>query len=551
MWVSPMTEASRSRFRIYSSPVPPDLPADLEAALAGRFQLRRLLGRGGMASVYLAYDARHQREVALKVLLPGLAAIIGVERFLNEIQIVARLTHPHILAMHDSGEAGGFLYYVMPHIEGGSLRQRLTGGQRLSAAAALGIAAPVADALSYAHRMGVLHRDIKPENILFSQGHPVVADFGIAKAISTAGGPNLTRTGFPLGTPGYMSPEQAAGLAELDVRTDVYSLAVVIYEMLIGETPGRWPTEDAVRAGRFLEATAVHRARLAEPGSRIEAALVRGLATRHDQRTATPAALLDDLQGIGPSVRRRYSDGEVREIVKRASELEASTPTAGGAMTIGGVEALAAEVGIAPNVVRAAVQSVSTPGASGAVGVAPKRNRWLGGPTSLRFERVVEGELPQTEWEVVVDEIRRSLRNTGQVSQFGRSFSWAATRRGELPRDLEVAVSVRGGCTRITLQENLGSLLGAVFGGIGGGMGGGGLGPIMGILFGALHVPGAAAVVIPCWLAVTFATARTAYHYSTQKRVRELTGLADRLAALVTELVSDRPALRNSERLLP
>jgi hypothetical protein len=531
--------------------VPTDIPADLEAALAGRFQLRRLLGRGGMASVYLAHDARHQREVAVKVLLPGLAAIIGVERFLNEIQIVARLTHPHILAMHDSGEAGGFLYYVMPYIDGGSLRQRLEGGRRLPSGAALAIAAPVADALSYAHRMGVLHRDIKPENILFSQGHAVVADFGIAKAISTAGGPNLTRTGFPLGTPGYMSPEQAAGLTDLDVRTDVYSLAVVIYEMLVGETPGRWPTEDAVRAGRFLEATALHRARLAEPGSRIEAALVRGLATRHDQRTSTPAALLDDLQGIGPAVRRRYSNGEVREIVKRASELEASTPTAGGAMTIGGVEALAAEVGIAPDVVRAAVQSVATPGAPVAVGTAPKRNRWLGGPTSLTFERVVEGELPDTEWQVLVDEIRRSLRNVGQVSQFGRSFSWVATRRGSAQRDLEVSVSVRGGRTRITIQENLGALIGGIFGGIGGGMGGGAMGPILVTVVGALNIPSALALILPLWLATVFATARTAYHYSTQKRVRELTGVADRLAALVAELVSERPALRHSERLLP
>jgi hypothetical protein len=549
-----MTEASLPMFRIYSSPVAPDLPADLEAALAGRFQLRRLLGRGGMASVYLAYDARHQREVALKVLLPGLAAIIGVERFLNEIQIVARLTHPHILAMHDSGEAGGFLYYVMPHIEGGSLRQRLGGGQRLSAAAALAIAAPVSNALSYAHRMGVLHRDIKPENILFSQGHPVVADFGIAKAISTAGGANLTRTGFPLGTPGYMSPEQAAGLTDLDVRTDVYSLAVVIYEMLIGETPGRWPTEDAVRAGRFLEATAVHRARLAEPGSRIEAALVRGLATRHDQRTSTPAALLDDLQGIGPAVRRRYSDGEVREIVKRASELEASTPTAGGAMTIGGVQALAAEVGIAPDAVRAAVQSVATPGASvvsGGAGTANERNRWLGGPTSLTFERVVEGELPDTEWQVLVDEIRRSLRNVGQVSQFGRSFSWVATRRGAAQRDLEVAVSVRGGRTRITIQENLGALIGGIFGGLGGGMGGGAMGPIIVTFAGALHIPQALAVIIPLWLVTVYATARTGFHYSTQKRVRELSSLADRLALLVADLVSERPALRNPERSLP
>src|SRR5213594_2887748 len=254
-----------------------------------------------MATVYLADDKKHYRAVALKVLLPGLAAFLGAERFLKEIQIAARLQHPHILALHDSGEAGGFLYYVMPYIDGGSLRQQLEGPPRraLSRDQALAIAEPVADALSYAHRMGVLHRDIKPENILFLQGHPIVADFGIAKAISTAGGANLTRTGFPVGTPGYMSPEQAAGLTELDERTDVYSLAVVVYEMVVGEIPGRWPTEEAVRSGRFLEASALHRTRLTELGSRVEAALVRGLAIRHDQRAPTPAALIDDLTGAG------------------------------------------------------------------------------------------------------------------------------------------------------------------------------------------------------------------------------------------------------------
>src|SRR5467141_563749 len=207
----------------------------------------------------------------------------------------------------------------MPYIEGASLRQRLQDARRLSGEHVLAIAAPVADALSYAHRMGVLHRDIKPENILFSQGHPIVADFGIAKAISTAGGANLTRTGFPLGTPGYMSPEQAAGLTDLDERTDVYSLAVVIYEMLVGEPPGRWPTEDAVRTGRFLEATAPHRSRLAGVGSRIEGALVRALAIRLDQRTATPAALMDELVRSGSGARRRYDKDEVQEIVKRAT----------------------------------------------------------------------------------------------------------------------------------------------------------------------------------------------------------------------------------------
>jgi protein kinase-like protein len=521
---------------LYSVSVTPEIPVDLQAALGERYALRRVLGRGGMATVYLAYDGKHRREVALKVLLPGLAAFLGVERFLKEIQIAAGLTHPHILPLHDSGEAGGFLYYVMPYLEGGSLRQRLP-GKPLRVDDALTIAAPVADALSYAHRMGVFHRDIKPENVLFSQGHPIVSDFGIAKAISTAGGANLTRTGFPLGTPGYMSPEQAAGLTDLDARTDVYSLAVVVYEMLVGEIPGRWPTEEAVRTGRFLEATAPHRSRLTELGTRVEGALVRGLAIRHDQRTPTPAMLLDELTGAAPP-RRRYSGGEVEEIVKRATELEATAPTAGGAMTIGGVEALAGEVGIAPAVVRAAAKQLERAAGESMALEPVRRNPWIDGPTTLAYERVVEGELPDTEWQVLVDEIRRVLKNPGQVSQFGRSFSWVAARRPGIPRDLEIAVSVRGGRTRITIHENMSQLIGAVYGGIGGGMGGGGLGPMLGILGGALHVAGPLlAALVPVWLGTTYLTARTVYRGSTNRRAKELEGLADRLAGLVRELV--------------
>jgi len=531
---------------VYSRVVTTDLPNDLQAALAQRYDLRRVLGRGGMATVYLAFDGKHRREVALKVLLPGLAAFLGVERLLKEIQIAAGLTHPHILALHDSGEAAGFLYYVMPYIEGGSLRQQLAGGRRLSVADALAIAAPVADALSYAHRMGVFHRDIKPENVLFSQGHPIVADFGIAKAISTAGGANLTRTGFPVGTPGYMSPEQAAGLTDLDERTDVYSLAVVFYEMVVGELPGRWPTQEAVRTGRFLDASALHRTRLTELGSRVEAALVRGLAIRHDQRAPVPAALIDDLTGA-ERPRRRYSGGEVQEIVKRASELEATTPTQSGAMTIGGVRALAAEVGIASNAVRAAADALRPAPGVPAPLIAPpvKSNIWIGGPTRVAIERIVDGEVPESGYSVMVDETRRILQNVGQVSQLGRSFSWVASP-GASQRKLEIVVSVRGGRTRITIQENFGSLVGAMFGGIGGGIGGGGIWPVIGILLGAFHLPPSAiGAIVPLWLATTYATARIAYHRTSGKRVRELQEVADRLAALARELAPvSRPALR-------
>jgi serine/threonine protein kinase len=334
-----------------------------------------------MATVYHAFDSRHQRDVALKVLLPGLAAHVGAERFLKEIRIAARLTHPHILPLYDSGEAAGFLYYVMPYLPEPSLRQRLTTTGPLPAHEALTIVARVADALTYSHRMGILHRDIKPENVLFSEGHPIVADFGIAKAISSASGPNLTRTGFPLGTPGYMSPEQAAGLTDLDVRTDVFGLAALTYEMLIGEVlpPGHWPAEDAVRAGRFSGLPAAQRARVGELEPGIEAALVRGLALSHDQRTATPGEFMRTLRG--DVAKRRYDAGEVQEIVRRASELEASRPTAGGgtAMTIGGVEALGAEVNLAPALVREAARSLTS------LGPAPRE---LAGTTRERFNDV-------------------------------------------------------------------------------------------------------------------------------------------------------------------
>ena len=189
-----------------------------------------------MATVYLARDAKHHRDVAVKVLHPELAAGLGSERFLREIRIEAGLQHPHILPLHDSGEADGFLYYVMPYVVGESLRQRLDRESRLPLGDALAIAADVADALGYAHAHGVVHRDIKPENILLSNGHALVADFGIAKAVELAGDSKLTETGWGMGTPAYMSPEQIVG-EPADGRSDVYGLGCVVYEMLAGQPP--------------------------------------------------------------------------------------------------------------------------------------------------------------------------------------------------------------------------------------------------------------------------------------------------------------------------
>jgi len=520
------------------------VPDDLARALSERYDLRDILGRGGMATVYMGYDRKHQREVALKVMRPDIAATIGADRFLKEIQIVARMVHPHILSLHDSGEAEGFLYYVMPYIDGGSLRDRIGPEKRMTADRAIAIAEPIADAVSYAHQCGVLHRDIKPENVLFARAHPIVADFGIAKAVSSAsGGANLTRTGISLGTPGYMSPEQAAGFADVDARTDVYSLAILVYEMIVGEIPGRWVTEESYRAGRFVDAAAPHRPHLSATGAVVEGALVRALALRPDQRTATPAAFIEDLRGLAKAGRRKYRPDEIEKIVNRAAEIEASNPTTAGSMTLGGVEQIARDVGIDPAHVRSALAERSPRNISRDTGLEPpSHNRLIGGPTRLLHQRIVRGELAEADYPVLVEEIRIILSEVGQVSQLGRSFTWTINKGTSSTRNVEIAVGVRNGQTRIIVQENLANLIGAIFGGIGGGMGGGGLGPMMGVMFGALGMPGAAAaIVVPAWLSIVYLTARTSYFYAYQRRDKKLKHLADRLADLTRELVGDEP----------
>src|SRR5690349_11529014 len=226
---------------------------DVAAALSGRYTIERELGAGGMATVYLARDVKHDRKVAVKVLHPDLAAALGAERFLAEIRTTANLQHPHILALHDSGEADGFLFYVMPFIDGESLRDRLTRERQLPIGDALRIAREVADALGYAHEHGVIHRDIKPENILLQGGHAFVADFGIALAVQSAGGQRMTQTGLSLGTPQYMSPEQAMGERTIDARSDLYALGAVVYEMLTGDPPFRGSTVQAIVAKVLTE----------------------------------------------------------------------------------------------------------------------------------------------------------------------------------------------------------------------------------------------------------------------------------------------------------
>jgi len=276
----------------------------LRASLSDRYRIERELGQGGMATVYLAEDLRHKRKVAIKVLRAELAAVIGAERFVSEIQTTANLQHPHILALHDSGAADGFLYYVMPYVEGESLRDRLSREKQLPIADAVRIAGEVASALDYAHRQGVIHRDIKPENILLHDGRALVADFGIALAATSAGS-RMTETGMSLGTPHYMSPEQAMGERQLDARTDIYALGCVLYELLAGDPPFTGSTAQAIVAKVMTERpTPLSTVRDTVP-EEVEDAVLTALAKLPADRFATAAEFAAALQGQGTGPMRR------------------------------------------------------------------------------------------------------------------------------------------------------------------------------------------------------------------------------------------------------
>src|ERR1044071_6042265 len=297
----------------------------LSAALADRYRIARELGQGGMATVYLAHDLKHDRKVAIKVLRPELAAVIGADRFLSEIKTTANLQHPHILPLFDSGvtgvgsaESGGvhatntppdsplptFLYYVMPFIEGGTLRDRMEREKPLPIADAVRIATEVAGALDYAHRHGVIHRDIKPENILLHEGQALVADFGIALAMSAKGEDRLTKTGISFGTPHYVSPEQAMGDGELDARSDVYSLGAVLYEMLAGDPPYTGSTAQAIVAKVITQRPPLITVSRDAVPPHVSAALHKALAKLPADRFHRAAALADALgrPGLTPAI---------------------------------------------------------------------------------------------------------------------------------------------------------------------------------------------------------------------------------------------------------
>lgn len=474
----------------------PELIELLRSGLEGQYDVERELGRGGMSTVFLARDLKHDRRVALKVLRPDLASVVGSGRFLQEIKLTAALNHPHILPLLDSGAIDELVYYVMPFVTGGSLRGRLERHAPMELGEAMRLTRQVAAALDYAHRAGVVHRDIKPENILFSEGLAVVADFGVAKAVSTVDRQTLTRSGFPVGTLGYMSPEQAAGRTDLDERTDVFSLACVLYEMLVGDTPAGWPSPEDSRLGRFLEAPADHRSHLDQLPGRLEQCLTRALALRAADRFQSPgefiAALASAAQGRDP-----IPDGEMRAILARAAELEAERAagheSGDQALTMGSVEQVAAEVGIPPARVREAaaqVRGVSNSAAEETRRMAtepalPIRRRPLSFPRApdvsfakerLTAERAVEGEISEAVFPEVVDAIQDELEIVGHVSTVGRTLTWSPAQQGTESRQIVVTVRPREGVTDLHVEEKIemagwrifapgwGAAAGAIFG---------------------------------------------------------------------------------------
>jgi len=491
-----------------------DVPDTLKRALGARYELEEAVGRGGMATVYRARDLKHNRRVAIKVLRSDLGEAIGPERFLREIEIAARLTHPNILPLYDSGEAFGQLYYVMPFVEGESLRGLLSRVRLMDTEGAVELVRRVADALDYAHGQGIVHRDIKPENILLPGGQPVVADFGIAKAVSgasVAGG--LTRTGIALGTPGYMSPEQAAGLVDLGPATDVYSLGVVTYEMLVGGLPRAWVTPDLLAAGRFLEAAPDQRAQLDRLPAGMERALVTALALRPEERFASPGELAAGL--AHPETVARPARPRPLPAPAPVEDSDLAAPPAAAAP-------------LAPM-------------------LPPEGGGFLGAPTVLVAERVLEGEVAPEEFDALVEEIRVAFGAIGYTSRTDRSVIWTArkpiepgkgfnwdTMMGssddEAPHAI-VRVVGRHGQTRVQVEQRVGGLAGGIFGGLGGGLGTVVLGTMIPVGIAALHIP--AEVVLGgagLWLGGTYLLCRGIFRAVARSRQRAVERLADRLA---------------------
>ena len=363
-----------------------DPTASLNTALAGRYDVVREIGRGGMATVYLARDIRHERNVALKVLNPELGAVLGAERFLSEIRVTANLQHPNLLPLFDSGEASGLLFYVMPFVEGETLRARLDREKQLPVDDAVRIAVAIASALAYAHERGVIHRDLKPENILIQAGQPVIADFGIALAVSKAGGARVTQTGLSLGTPQYMSPEQAAGDRAIDGRSDIYSLGAVTYEMLAGEPPHSGTSAQAIIAKLMTQDPQPLRALRASVPGNVADAVEKALAKLPADRFGTAKEFADALANPAFTLSTIVAAGRGRAEARSFKVAFVGTAVLAALFLAIGLWALLrpapAQQVVRYNLVLDSVEALSTSALWGRIALSPDGSRlaYIGGP---------------------------------------------------------------------------------------------------------------------------------------------------------------------------
>jgi serine/threonine-protein kinase len=549
----------------------------LAAALTGQYQLQREVGRGGMGIVYVANDPRLDRLVAIKTLPPHLAndAVVR-DRFLREARTAAALSHPNIVPVYRADEIAGEVFFVMGYVDGESLAHRIQHGGPISARELLPILRDVSDALGYAHTRGVIHRDVKAENILIDGAthRAMVTDFGIARVAATA---PMTATGTVLGTVSYMSPEQVSG-DQVDGRSDIYSLGVLAFYALSGHFPFESNTPSAVLVAHVTTAPPalrdlaphipesvadiVDRCLLKDPAQRFEYAeeLEEALiAAEQDVASSTMPEILSSTEAHAVWERAAYLqevtglDVKPPDLPKRpsADRNNRAPATATSGYQMADVRDAAKAVGIKDKYVDRALaerRAHDTP-ASGVVAAgATKKNPFLGDVTTIAYEANIDGEMRERDFDLMIDIIRRTLGEAGNVSAVGRSLSWTATGS----RKVQISVLVRDGRTTIHVIEKLKDLAGGLFGGIMGGGGGGSIGPMLGVGMGALHSPFAAVGLVLGMFGVAYTTARTIYTRLVRKRRETLEELTKLLAEQARKSLAPLPlpGSRESRRLM-
>ncbi|HEX5633478.1 MAG TPA: protein kinase, partial [Gemmatimonadales bacterium] len=402
--------------------------AQVTQALAGRYRIERVLGEGGMATVYLAEDQKHRRKVAVKVMRPELAATLGSERFLREVQIAAQLSHPHILPMHDSGDAGGLLYYVMPYVEGETLKDRLGRDGALPPDEALRLAREIAEALAYAHRRGIVHRDIKPANILLGEGHALVADFGIARAVDEGGGEALTKTGLAIGTPQYMAPEQAAGEKDVDGRADVYATGAILYEMLTGEPPFTGANPRAILTKSLTEMPKPVSQVRTGVAPAVDAVVMKALAKQADDRYAGATEFMAAIDAV-----RTTSSGTMAAMTA-SQATQVVTPPAATAARVGGASRWLTPRNLAVAAVAAVGLFLALRGRSAGTGAGD-----AGGPRGNRLAVLpFHNEGAQSDGYLVdgvSDEVRVRLAGLGGLKVIAATSSYDYRDSRKAPQD--------------------------------------------------------------------------------------------------------------------